>query len=127
MAAYVLLYDRDCGICSALGRWIRAADLRGRIRVRTIQSSRGLLRGIPDDRILDAFHIVSPDGRVTTGGDAVPTLIEAMPMGAGLGRILRSSSALMAAVHRFYRILTRFRERLVCRVDFAARSGGSSP
>lgn len=124
---YVLLFDRDCGICSAFARWARAADLRRRIRVRTIQSSRDLVRGIPDEHVLDAFHMVSPDGRVTTGGDAVPVLIEAFPMGAGLARLLRGSSRLMAAVHRFYRFVTRLRDRLVCRVDFAARSAGLSP
>jgi len=56
----------------------------------------------------------------------VPTVIEALPMGAGLGRVLRDSDVLMAQVHGFYRFLTRFRERLVCRVDFAATSGGSA-
>lgn len=124
---YILLFDRDCGICQAFGRSIHAVDLRRRIRLRTIQSSRELLQGIPDGQVLDAFHIVSPSGRITTGGDAVPTLIEALPMGAGFGRILRGSQDLMSHVHAFYRFLTRFRERLVCRVDFQARSGGSAP
>jgi len=122
---YVLLFDRDCGICSAMSRWIRAVDVQGRIRLRTIQSSRELLREIPDRSILDAFHMVSPGGQVTTGGDAVPTLIEALPMGAGLGRIVRGSRGLMSQVHAFYGFLTRFRDRLVCRVDFAATSEGS--
>jgi len=123
---YVLLFDRDCGICTAFGRWIHAVDVRHRIRLQTIQSSRELLREIPDGQVLDAFHIVSPDGDILTGGDAVPTVIEALPMGAGLGRVLRDSDVLMAQVHGFYRFLTRFRERLVCRVDFAATSGGSA-
>lgn len=122
---YVLLFDRDCGICSAMSRWIRAVDLRRRIHLRPIQSSRNLLREIPESRILDAFHIVAPGGRVTTGGDAVPTLIEALPMGAGLGRILQASPALMSRVRRFYDFLTRFRESLVCPVDLAATSAGS--
>jgi predicted DCC family thiol-disulfide oxidoreductase YuxK len=122
---YILLFDRDCGICSALSRWIGAADLRHRIQLRTIQSSRELLRGIPDDRVFDAFHIVAPSGQLTTGGDAIPILIEALPMGAGFGRILRSSRGLMAQVHAFYRFLTRFREQLVCRVAFAGTSEGS--
>ena len=122
---YILLFDRDCGICSALSRWIGAADLRHRIRVRTIQSSRELLRGIPDERMLDAFHIVAPSGQLTTGGDAVPTLIEALPMGAGFGRILRSSQGLMSRVTAFYGFLTRFRDQLVCRVAFGETSEGS--
>src|SRR5437879_11978369 len=94
---YILLFDRDCGVCSALSRWIGAADLRHRIRVRTIQSSRELLRGMPNERMLGAFHIVAASGQLTTGGDAVPTLIEALPMGTGFGRLLRSPQALMSA------------------------------
>jgi predicted DCC family thiol-disulfide oxidoreductase YuxK len=122
---YVLLFDRDCGICSSFSRWIRALDLRRRIRLRTIQSSRDLLREIPEDRILDAFHVVSPGGHVTTGGEAVPALIEALPMGAGFGRILRNSPPLMSQVHVFYEFLTHFRERLVCAVEPVGTWAGS--
>jgi len=138
---YILLFDRDCGICSAFGRWVHAADLRRRIELRTIQSGRDLLRGVPEDRIFDAFHMITPSGGLATGGDAVPVLIEALPMGAGFGRILRGSGALMSAVHSlyqflrgsgalmsavhsFYQFLTRFRDRLVCRVDARATSAG---
>src|SRR5437867_1424537 len=121
---YILLFDRDCGICSAFGRWVHAADLRRRIELRTIQSGRDLLRGVPEDRIFDAFHMITPSGGLATGGDAVPVLIEALPMGAGVGRILRGSGALMSAVHSFYQLLTRFRDRLVCRVDARATSAG---
>ena len=124
---YVLLFDRDCGICSALSEWIRIADFRRRIEIRTIQSSLALLHDIPEGRALDAFHMVAPEGGVTTGGDAVPTLIEAFPVGAGLGRIVRGSNVLMGGVHALYRFLTRFRDRLVCRVDAGAASAGSSP
>src|SRR2546425_10056802 len=125
--SYVLLYDRDCGICSALSRWIRAVDVRRRIRFESIQSGRGLLKGIPEDRMLDAWHMVAPDGQVTTGGDAVPTLVGAFPIGAGFGRLLRGSSHLMRQVHRLYEFLTRFRDRLVCRLDAPPPSAGSSP
>src|SRR2546422_4564858 len=125
--SYVLLYDRDCGICSALSRWIRAVDVRRRIRFESIQSGRGLLKGIPEDRMLDAWHMVAPNGQVTTGGDAVPTLVGAFPIGAGFGRLLRGSSGLMRAVHRFYAFLTRFRDRLVCRLDAAPPAARSPP
>src|SRR5207244_11934161 len=123
---YSLLFDRGCGICSALSRWIGAADLRHRIRVRTIQSSRELLRGIPDERMLDAFHIVAPSGQLTTGGDAVPTLSEALPMGAGFGRILRSSRGLMSRVTAYYGFLSRFRNHLAARGASATQSEGSA-
>src|SRR5437667_11285436 len=95
---YILLYDRDCGICSAVSRWIRALDWRGRIRLQSIQSSRSILVGVSEDRMLDALLVVSPDGRVTAGGDAVPTLIGAFPIGAGLARILRRRAPLIGVV-----------------------------
>src|SRR5256886_11512758 len=125
--SYVLLYDRDCGICSALSRWIRAVDIRRRIRFESIQAGRGLLKGIPEDRMLDAWHMVAPNGQVTTGGDAVPTLVGAFPIGAGLGRLLAGSSGLMRQVHRLYEFLTRVRDRLGCRLDAAPPAAGSAP
>src|SRR2546425_8095154 len=109
---YVLLYDRDCGICSALSRWIHRVDLRGRIRFESIQSGRALLTGIPEERMLDAWHIVTPDGAVTTGGDAVPTLVGAFPIGAGLGRLLAGSSGLMRQGLRHFAFPTRVRDPL---------------
>src|SRR2546428_8299400 len=124
---YVLLYDRDCGICSALSRWIHRVDVRGRIRFESIQSGRALLTGIPDERMLDAWHIVTPDGHVTTGGDAVPTLVGAFPIGAGLGRLLAGSSGLMRQVHRRYAFLTRFPHRRALRPGPAPPPPGVCP
>lgn len=124
---YVLLFDRDCGICSAFSRWVHAADLRRRVDIRAIQTAAHLFPGVPRERIFGAFHVVAPDGRVTTGGDAVPTLVEAFPAGAGLATILRGSATLTSAVHASYRFLSRFRERLVCRLEPSAPSAGSGP
>src|SRR5256886_15335822 len=82
---YILLFDRDCGICSALSTWLGPAGFKHRIRLRTIQSSRDLLHGIPDDRIFDAFHIVTPGGQLATGGDAVPILMKRCRWAPGSG------------------------------------------
>src|SRR5207247_4123915 len=112
--SYVLLYDRDCGICSALSRWIRAVDIRRRIRLESIQAGRGLLKGIPEDRMLDAWHMVAPNGQVTTGGDAVRTLVGSFPIAAGFARLLRGSSGLMFYVLRLFEFFTRFLELLCC-------------
>lgn len=110
-----------------MSRWVRIADLRRRIRIQTIQSSGGLLNEMPADRVLDAFHMVGPGGQVTTGGDAVPTLVEALPFGPGFGRFLRRSEGLMAGTRAAYRFLIRFRDRLACRLDAPPTSAGSVP
>jgi len=124
--AYVMLFDGDCGICGSVSRWIHAIDFRRRIRVEPIRASNNLLAAIPPERVFDTFYMVDPDGQVTMGGDALPTLIEAFPIGTGFARLLRGSRPLMGGLRDFYAFLTRFRDRLVCRVDFAGTSAGSA-
>lgn len=125
--AYWILYDGECRLCAAIARWARAVDPRGRIRIRPIQDARDLLGAIPSDRALTAYHVVAPGGLVTTGGDAVPTMIEAFPAGGGFARLLRGSPRLMALVRRTYGFATRFRDVLICRVDEAGPSAGPCP
>ena len=123
---YSLLYDGDCRICAAFARAVGFVDIRRRIRVRSIQESRDLLRGIPQDRILDAAHAVSPDGRVSTGAGAMPTLLAGL---LGVPRFeawLRASDASMKALSRFYDVLVALRGHLSC--GFAdASSAARSP
>jgi len=126
-AAYWILYDGECRICAAIARWARAIDVRRRIRIRPIQDAADLLGPMASASALTAYHVVAPDGLVTTGGDAVPTMIEAFPAGSGLARFLRESPALMASVRRAYRFATRFRDVLLCRVPAAAGSADPCP
>jgi hypothetical protein len=60
--------------------------------------------------------MISPDGRVTSGGDAVPVLVEALPLLAGLGHLLQGSAILSALTRRAYGFGARFRDALMCRV-----------
>src|SRR5438128_10865692 len=99
---YVLLYDRDCGICSALSRWIHRVEVRRRIRFEWIQSGRALLTGIPEERMLDAWHICTPDGRVTKGGDAVPTLVGVVHIVEGLRLPHAEPYGLWQQLHRLW-------------------------
>jgi predicted DCC family thiol-disulfide oxidoreductase YuxK len=68
-----VLYDADCGFC----RWTLALLLRRDRTVRllplAIQSAEGarLLEGMPEAERLRSAHVVTPDGRVWSGGDAV--------------------------------------------------------
>jgi len=113
-AAYRLLYDGTCRICTHVARWVGRIDVRARILVEPIQESRDVVRGIPDKVLVSAYHMVSPDGRVTSGGDAVPVLLQALPLGGGLGRLVADSASLMRVAHRGYDLAARFRGALMC-------------
>ncbi len=123
---YLLLYDGDCRICSAFAHGLRFVDVHRKVRVQTIQSAGALLAGLPPDGLLDAAHAVSPDGRVTTGPDAMPMLAGALLANSGVEARLRSSDPAMRFLSSVYRILVDLRGRLTCRVP-APSSAARTP
>src|SRR5436190_2529079 len=75
-----VLYDADCGFC----RWTLALllgfDSELRLLPEPIMSETGerLLAGLPMDQRLRSAHAVTPDGEVSSGGDAVPVIARAL-------------------------------------------------
>src|SRR3989442_12071139 len=71
-----LIYDGECGVCrkavELLGRWDREHVLR----FVPFQDSVAVARfGIALPALAAAMHLVSPDGRVYPGADAIPALL----------------------------------------------------
>ena len=84
----VVLYDRDCGLCTASARRLRRWDRRGRLELLPLQdadvSDRPILaervRGLP---LTAALHVVDErTSDVRAGGDAVLAILAALPGGA---------------------------------------------
>ncbi len=113
-AAYSLLYDRDCRICTAFARTARRLDVRGALTIRAIQDSGEMLQGLPTDRWFAAAHAVDPDGRVTSGGEALPAILAALVAGPRFESRVRESSASMAALRWGYGVMAEVRGRLTC-------------
>lgn len=73
-----LLYDRDCGFC----RWSVAAVLKrdrgGRLRPVGIQTDEGakLLSEMPAARRLASWHLVTEQGELVSGADALRPLLD---------------------------------------------------
>lgn len=122
-SAYFLVYDGDCRVCEGFAHALALIDIRRRIATRPIQEARDLLAGIAQDAILDAAHVISPDGRVTTGADAMPTLAGALLGAPEIEGWLRSSRLSMRVFSRLYGILVELRGHLSC--GFSAPSSGA--
>ena len=107
----IVLYDRDCGFC----RWslakLLAWDRAGRLRPREIQSDEGqrLLESIPEERRLQSWHVVHPDGRIESAGEALATVLDLLPGGAPVARLTR---ALPRLGHRAYMFVAAHRRTL---------------
>lgn len=121
----ILLYDGDCRICTTFARSMVALDLRHALRIRTIQESKGLLEGLRGDEILDAMHVLTPDGRRLTGGEALPALLSGLAGAPALETLIVRSSLVRAAMRRLYSVLAEFRGHLTCRFDGAPASSAA--
>jgi len=88
-ARATVLYDRDCGFCRWTLARLLALDRAQRLRPVALQSPEGrrLLPGMSDEQRLASAHLVTPDGRVHSGGDAVAPLLRRLPAGRPLSAL----------------------------------------
>jgi predicted DCC family thiol-disulfide oxidoreductase YuxK len=99
----VVLYDGDCGFC----RWVLARllawDRAGKLRPLEIQSNEGetLLAALRPDRRLASWHLVSPSGRLYSGGAAVAPLMRLLPGARSLAWLAARSPALTEGAYRW--------------------------
>lgn len=65
-----------------------------------IQASDDLLAAVPPARRLDAMHAVTSDGRVFTGGAAVPVILRVLPGGPPLAVLAETAPGVTDVVYR---------------------------
>ena len=124
-----MLYDEDCGFCRwSLDRLLRW-DRHHLLRAAPIRSEEGdrLLADLSEERRRASWHLVSPDGRRSSGGAATAPLARLLPGGALIAFL---AETFPLTTDRLYRWLARHRDALgrrlgeeTCSVDPSRRSG----
>ena len=69
-----LLYDADCGICTATAGWLARRVDPGQLRVVPLTEAAmdsGLAANVAGRRLIETLHVVTSNGRVLTGARAV--------------------------------------------------------
>jgi predicted DCC family thiol-disulfide oxidoreductase YuxK len=100
MANVTVAYDEDCGACRWTAERLRRWDRAGRLTFVPIQRADDLLRALPASRRLDAMHAVTADGRVFTGGAAIPVITRELPAGTPISWL---ATAWPGGTDRLYR------------------------
>lgn len=98
-----VLYDGDCGICTQTARFLRWADRRRRLELVSFADARrlGLAREIPDEAFYKQFHALHGD-TIYSGPDAIPVVLDNLPLGTLPARALRRSRRLRRVASRAY-------------------------
>jgi predicted DCC family thiol-disulfide oxidoreductase YuxK len=85
----IVLYDRDCGFCRASLGVLLAWDRNRRLRPVALQDPEAdrLLAGMPADKRMSSWHLVTGDGVVTSAGAALAPLLRRLPGGTWPARL----------------------------------------
>ncbi len=106
-----VLYDGNCGLC----RWLLAKFLRWDRRrllhpvaLQDPEAER-LLGAMDEETRMGSWHLVEPDGTVSSAGAAVPPVLRRLPGG---GPLAAMSAAMPRLSERIYRLVAGNRDRL---------------
>jgi predicted DCC family thiol-disulfide oxidoreductase YuxK len=106
-----ILYDADCGFCRVSLALVLTWDRRGRLRPVALQDPETdlLLTGMPEERRMGSWHLVTEDGEVESGGAAFAPLLRRLPGGKPLAAL---TERFPGAADRGYSLVASERSRL---------------
>jgi predicted DCC family thiol-disulfide oxidoreductase YuxK len=113
----VVLYDRDCGLCTATARRLRRWDRAGRLELLPLQdaaaSARPEIAAAGRDLPLSAaLHVLDErTGAVRAGGDAALAIVAALP-GGTVARLIAAIPPARWLVGLGYGLVARHRHRI---------------
>jgi predicted DCC family thiol-disulfide oxidoreductase YuxK len=107
----VVLFDEDCGFCRWAAERLRRWDRRAVLTFRTIQDAEadGSLDSMDPGERYASWHVVGSDGRIWSGGAAIPRVMRQLPGGAPIAAL---TDAFPSATETGYRFLVRHRASL---------------
>jgi predicted DCC family thiol-disulfide oxidoreductase YuxK len=108
-----LIYDGECGICRQAVEILKRWDREHVLRYVPFQDAAAVARfDIPLPKLAAAMHVISRDGRIASGADAVPRLLELFPGKRWLAPLFRIPGVLPLA-RRIYAWIAMRRHCLV--------------
>lgn len=98
-----VLYDEDCGFCKRLLSKFLAWDRGRRLRPVALQEPEAerLLEDMPQDLRMESWHLVTPDGTVRSGGEALAPLLRMLPGGGPAAAVVARISGLTDRSYRW--------------------------
>jgi len=110
-----LIFDGQCAFCQRCVALLRRWDRGGRLRCVPLQDKAALaaLPPIPGAALEQAMHLVTADGAVYAGAEAVPPLLRVLPGGPPLA-LLFGIPGVPGLANRIYRWVARNRHQLGC-------------
>lgn len=118
MTSAVLIYDGECSMCRASALWLMRRAIAGGATQFEILPCRSPARRerfpeVSEASCMAAMQLVLPGGRVLSGADAVPEILERIPRWRWVRRVF-DLPGVRPLARRVYAWIARNRMRLSC-------------
>jgi predicted DCC family thiol-disulfide oxidoreductase YuxK len=115
---YILAYDADCGPCTRFAHVVNSLDKYEKIDFisLTIADQRGLLARISAPVRYRSFHLISPNGEVKSGSEALVELIAILPGGKIISPITNYFPGGKLIVRFIYNRFSKLHDRASCSI-----------
>ncbi|MGH2956353.1 MAG: thiol-disulfide oxidoreductase DCC family protein [Solirubrobacterales bacterium] len=99
----IVLYSHTCGFCRWSMAKLLAWDRPGRLRPVALQDPEAerLLPGMNEEERMASWHLITPEGELLSGGEAVPALLRQLPAGRPLAGLAARAPRLVDRAYRF--------------------------
>ncbi len=116
---YLLVYDSDCGPCTKFKRLVDFLDAYHTIDFVTLidANERGLLDSIPESNRFNSFHLISPNGEIQSGSEALYDLIGLFPLGHHVSKLIVLLPGGKRMTRFLYYTLSRLRSASSCHLS----------
>lgn len=122
-----MVYDANCGPCSKFKRAVDWFDKYNRLKYLSLEDADedGVFDSLPVQKRHTSFHLVSPNGAVRSGSEAIPDLISLLPSGSVLSFVVRSPPISKNAIGFIYATLSRLHDSGSCSYESKSRNFSS--
>jgi predicted DCC family thiol-disulfide oxidoreductase YuxK len=117
---YFLAYDADCGPCTRFKQLVDFLDRYHRIDFLSLTKAEelGLLDRIPQSLKFTSFHLISSTGSTWSGAEALPSLIDLLPLGHPVSKLIVLLPAGKRVASFIYSTFSRLHESGSCKTVY---------
>ena len=118
-----MAYDADCGPCTEFKRLVDLLDIYHAIDFIPLADADklGLLNTISELLRFKSFHLISPDGDIQSGPEALYDLIALFPLGGHFSKLIVLLPGGKRMTRFLYNTFSKLRDSSACHLDHNMR------
>ena len=106
------MYDADCRPCSKFQHTVDWLDTYNHLDYISLvrADELGLLNSIPRIQRHKSFHLISPEGKISSGANAIPNLLALLPLGSFTATLVHGAPGASGLVNFVYSTFSRLHD-----------------